>query len=73
MKIIEILNLLQKYDISESYPLWAEHDIIGFNVDYEKISEEDINILQELGCFFDEGYDSLIIFVQTRKRGNVNE
>lgn len=63
MKIIEILNLLQKYDIPESYPLWAKHDIIGFNVDYKKINEEDINILQELGCIFDEEYDSLIIFV----------
>lgn len=63
MEIIEILNLLRKYDIPESYPLWAEHDIIGFNVDYEKISEEDINILQELGCIIDEEYDSLIMFV----------
>lgn len=63
MEIIKILNLLQKYDIPESYPLWAEHDIIGFNVDYEKISEEDINTLQKLGCFFDGEYDSLIMFV----------
>lgn len=63
MEIIEILNLLRKYDIPESYPLWAEHDVIGFNVDYEKISEEDINTLQELGCFLSEEYDSLIMFV----------
>ena len=63
MEIIKILNLLRKYNISESYPLWAEHDVIGFNVDYEKISEEDINILQELGCIIDEEYDSLIMFV----------
>lgn len=63
MNIIKILNLLQKYDISEIYPLWAEHDIIGFYVDHEKISEEDINTLEELGCFFSEEYDSLIMFV----------
>lgn len=63
MEIIEILNLLRKYDIPESYPLWAEHDIIGFNVDYEKISEEDINTLQKLGCFVSEEYNSLIMFV----------
>jgi len=63
MEIIKILNLLQKYNIPKSYPLWAEHDIIGFNVDYEKISEEDINTLQKLGCFLSEEYDSLIMFV----------
>ena len=65
MKIIQILNILEKYFTEEQkrYPFWAEHDIIGLNVDYELISTEDLRILEMLGVFIDEGYNSLIMYV----------
>ena len=65
MKIIQILNILEKYFTEEQkrYPFWAEHDIIGLNVDYELISAEDLRILEMLGVFIDEGYNSLIMYV----------
>ena len=51
MKIIDILNILSKYNIDKSYPLWAEHDIIGFYIDPDEISMEDMRTLNELGVF----------------------
>ena len=63
MRIIEILEILQKYNIDESYPLWAEHDIIGFNIDWEKISKEDLESLTELNVHYDSEYDGLVIYV----------
>jgi len=30
MKLITILSILSKYGLDEDYPLWAEHDVIGF-------------------------------------------
>ena len=63
MKIIDILNILAKYGIDESNPLWAEHDIIGFYIDPMNISKEDQKALEELGVFYDEEYCSLVIFV----------
>ena len=41
MRIIEILKILQKYNRDESYAVWAEHDVIGFYVNYEEISKEE--------------------------------
>ena len=41
MKIIDILKILSKYGIDEAYPLWAEHDIIGFYIDPMNIPKED--------------------------------
>lgn len=35
MRIIEILKILQKYNIDESYPVWAGRD---FNVAHSGIS-----------------------------------
>ena len=63
MRIIEILKILQKYNIDESYPVWAEHDVIGFYVNYEEISKEDMESLTELGVFYDYEYDGLVIYV----------
>lgn len=62
MKIIEILKILQQYNIDESYPFWAEHDVIGFYVNYEEISKEDLETLNALGCFYNDEYESLIMF-----------
>ena len=65
MKIIQILNILEKYFTEEQkrYPFWAEHDIIGFNIDYELISAEDLRILEIFGVFINKDYDSLIMYV----------
>lgn len=63
MKLIQMLEILQKYHIDEDYPIWAEHDIIGFNVDYELISKEDLRVLEILGVHLDKDYNSLIMFV----------
>lgn len=63
MKIIEILKILSKYGISENYPIWAEHDIIGFIIDPELISEEDMETLAKLGVFYNYEYESLTMFV----------
>lgn len=38
-KLIEILLIFDKYNINPKYPIWAEHDMIGFNVNYEEISK----------------------------------
>lgn len=62
MKIIEILKILQKYGINDYAPCWAEHDIIGFCIDYELISQEDIETLNKLGCHYDDEYDGLVMF-----------
>lgn len=65
MKLIEILHILKKYMTNNQWydPVWAEHDIIGFNVDQDLISQEDLETLYEFGVFFDDMYGSLIIFV----------
>lgn len=63
MNIIDILKILAKYGIDEAHPLWAEHDIIGFYIDPEDISAEDMEALTKLGVFWDEDNYSLAIFV----------
>lgn len=63
MKLIQILEILQKYHIDEDYPIWAEHDIIGFYMDSEEISEEDMKILKNLGVFYNAEYEGLTIYV----------
>lgn len=63
MKIIDILKILSKYGISEKYPIWAEHDIIGFYIDPEIISKEDMEALTALDVFYNEEYCSLTMFV----------
>ena len=63
-RMIEICNILLKYvdPRIEPYHFWSEHDIIGFLVDPELISQADMESLYELGVLYDEEYDSLIIF-----------
>ena len=65
MKIKTIFDILEKYltDNQKEYPFWAEHDVIGFNVDYELISKEDLQALEYLGIFISKDYYSLIMFV----------
>ena len=65
MKIKAIFDILEKYltDEQKRYPFWAEHDIIGFNVDYELISKEDLKVLEVLGIHLNKDYNSLVMFV----------
>lgn len=63
--MLKICQILLPYctDIGKEYGFFAEHDVIGFLVDPEAISKEDMTILDELGVFYSEEYDSLIKFV----------
>ena len=65
MKMRIILDILEKYltDNQKTWPFWAEHDIIGFNVDYDLISREDKQALELLNVFYSEEYDSLMMWV----------
>lgn len=64
MKIIEILNILEKYmtESQKKWPFWTAPDVLGFTVDYELISHEDMVKLEELDVFFSHEYDGLIMF-----------
>lgn len=63
-KIKLILDIIEKYmtDGQKKYPFWTEHDILGFNVDYKKISKEDVEALKLLDVIFGGDYDGLYIF-----------
>lgn len=60
--MIKVIKILKKYTNS-NYPFWAEHDVLGFCIDPEIVSKEDIKKLEELDVFYSEEYDSLIMFV----------
>lgn len=64
MKILEILNILEKYmtESQKEWPFWTEHDVLGFIVDYSIISVEDMEQLKKLDVFYSSEYDSLIMF-----------
>ena len=63
-KIKLIFNIIEKYmtEGQKKYPVWTEHDILGFNVDYKKISKEDLEALKLLDVIFGGDYDGLYIF-----------
>lgn len=60
-RLSKVLQILNKYmeDYQKHWPIEADHDIIWFNVDYELVSKEDMEALEELGVFFDEDTYSL--------------
>lgn len=64
-RMIEICQILLPYctDIEKEYGFWAEHDMIGFTVDYDKIPDDILNQLDKLGCHIDYMYNSLVIYV----------
>lgn len=64
MKFLKILDILIKYmdDTQKEYPFWTEHDVLGFLVDEQKISQDDLNKLEQLGVFYSSEYDSLIMY-----------
>lgn len=65
-KFLQIFRILQRYKNPEEEPyMWffAEHDVIGFNIDPEAISEKDKRNLEELDVIYNEEYDSYVIYV----------
>lgn len=63
--LIEALTILRKYKNPE-FPTNCEHDILTINVKPKKVSDEDIQLLEELGvhpnyeekCFFSYKFGS---------------
>lgn len=49
--LIKALTILNKYleGYKKDYPTSCEHDVLYVQVDYTKISQEDLNELDELG------------------------
>lgn len=62
---IEILVVMKKYQgqYNKDRPFWAEHDVIGLLLDWEDVSEADMERLYELGVFYSDEYNSLIKYV----------
>lgn len=63
MKLIEVLKILTPYIYNWDYPIIAEHDVIIFNTYYNDIPKDVLETLDELGCFYSDEYDGLIMFV----------
>ena len=63
MRLIEVLKILAAYICDWDCPLSAEHDVIIFNTYYDDIPKDVLETLDELGCFYSDEYDSLIMFV----------
>lgn len=63
MELVKVLKILAAYIDDWKYPISAEHDVIIFNVDYNSIPKDVLETLDEMGCFYSEEYDSLIMFV----------
>ena len=61
-QLLKVLDILKKYPCAEDF-LFAEHNVIGFNVDFEQISNIDIKKLNNLGVFFDYAYYTLVMYV----------
>lgn len=55
-------GIFQKY-VFYDYPMFAEHDVIGFCVDKDIISETDRENLDRLGIFYNTDYDAYTMFV----------
>jgi hypothetical protein len=51
--LIEALQILLKYGNPRN-PTHCEHDTLNVDINSEKVSEEDIKRLDELGFFIDE-------------------
>lgn len=65
-RMIEICQILLPYctDIAKEYGFWAEHDIIGFNIDPEVVSEETLRELEsKYSVHYNDEYNSLVLYV----------
>ena len=62
-RLAQICQILLKYkEQIGHYTLWAVDDVLGFNIEPEIISEEDLKWLGELGVLYNEE-DGLFMFV----------
>jgi hypothetical protein len=61
-RMIEGLTIIKKYEPDASFG--AQHDVLYTGGDkWEEYTEEDRNRLEELGFFYDEDEDSLLIWI----------
>jgi hypothetical protein len=51
--LIKALQIFLKY-ANPTFPTHCEHDVLYVNIDYESVSEEDRDILSDLGFYHDE-------------------
>ncbi len=54
--LIEALKIFRKYG-NPSYPTHCEHDVMYIVTEYDKVSDEDISKLEDLG--FDKNEDDI--------------
>ena len=59
--LIKALNILRKYVGNIERPTYCSHEMLHiYDVDPEKVSDEDIKELDELGFYVgDEGFESI--------------
>ena len=65
-RMIEICQILLPYCTCEAkeYGFWAEHDVVGFNIDPDIIPEDILKKLEdEYRVHYDNEYNSLVIYV----------
>jgi len=55
--LIEALQIFQKYIGPDTYPTHCQHDVLYVNADVDKVSDEDMARLDELGFFPESEYN----------------
>ena len=62
--LIEALTILLKYANDDRYPIHCEHDTlyIGCDITLDKVCEEDVKRLEDLGILWSESGDRFISY-----------
>lgn len=60
--LIEALTILLKYANNDKYPIHCEHDelYIGCGITLDKVSDEDVKRLDELGIYWNKSVECFI-------------
>ena len=61
-RLKQACEIFQKY-VFYDYPMFAEHDVIGFCVDKDMVPEEDRENLDRLRIFYSYDYGAYIMYV----------